>query len=151
MRGETSVMSSDIRTLPCAEWAEKLAALHPDDLTSAEHDALGVHLASCSGCAHVYRDYQHLASLVRDLVASEVSPDLLPGLPELPAEQEETNIRSIPASQPGITNSLPTPIPGRRPWRSFKVAVAVIAAGPRAGGATRSFSFSRPGATSRGP
>ncbi len=143
-------MSSDIRTLPCAEWAEKLAALHPDDLTSAEHDALGVHLASCSGCAHVYRDYQHLASLVRDLVASEVSPDLLPGLPELPAEQEETNIRSIPASQPGITNSLPTPIPGRRPWKSFRVAVAVIAAVLVAGVLLGSFALRGQGSTSGG-
>jgi outer membrane protein assembly factor BamB len=121
-------MSSDMRTLPCAEWVEKLAALHPDDLTSAERDELRIHLASCSGCAQVYQDYHHLASLVRDIATSKAPPDLLPGLPELPNEQEETKIRSTPFSQPGTTSSLPARIPGRRPRRAFRVAVAVIAA-----------------------
>lgn len=121
-------MSSDMQTLPCAEWAEKLAALHPADLTSAEQDELSVHLASCDSCAQAYRDYKRLASLVRDLVTTEAPPDLLPGLPELPHEQEETKIWSTPVSQPGITASLPARIHGQRPRRKFRVAVAVIAA-----------------------
>ena len=121
-------MSSDMRTLPCPEWAEKLAALHPVDLTSAEQDELSVHLASCSSCAQAYKDYKHLASLVRDLATAEAPPELLPGLPELPDEQEETKIRCIPVSQPGITASLPARIDGQRPQRKFRVAVAVIAA-----------------------
>jgi outer membrane protein assembly factor BamB len=121
-------MSNDMRTIPCAGWAEKLAALHPYDLTSAEQDALKAHLASCSSCAQVYRDYKHLASLVRDLAISEVPPELLPGLPELPNEQEETRVRPILVSQPGITSSLPPGIPGRRSYRTFRVAIAMIAA-----------------------
>src|SRR5215469_741999 len=121
-------MSNDMQTLPCAEWAEKLAALHPTDLTSAEQDELSVHLVSCDSCARAYRDYKRLASLVRDLATAEVPPELLPGLPELAYEQDETEIRSIPISQPGITASLPARIHGQRPRREFRVAVAVIAA-----------------------
>ncbi|MGB8347527.1 MAG: PQQ-binding-like beta-propeller repeat protein [Ktedonobacteraceae bacterium] len=121
-------MSSDTRSIPCAEWAEKLAALHPDDLTPAEQDELRSHLAVCSDCAQVYRDYHYLASMVCDLAASEATPDLLPELPELPNVQEEAAMRDIPVFQPGITSSLPTRVPGQRPRRIVSIAAAVIAA-----------------------
>ncbi len=121
-------MSNDIRNIPCTKWAEKLAALHPGDLTAIERDELRVHLASCRVCAQTYRDYLHLATLVRDLATAEIPADLLPGLPQLTAEQEETGIGSIPIVQPGITFSRPSRMPERRSWRAPRITLAAIAA-----------------------
>lgn len=121
-------MSSDIRNIPCSEWAEKLAALHPDDLAPTEQDTLSAHLASCSGCAQTYRDYHHLANLVRDLSNAEIPADLLPGLPGLTDEQGALGIEDIPVAQPGITFSRPTRIPERRSWKVPGIAFAAVAA-----------------------
>lgn len=121
-------MSNDTRSLPCAEWAEKLAALNPGDLTESEQDALRTHLASCSNCAQVYQDYHHLANLVRDLVVSDVTPDTMPELPELPNEQEEPSISDSPAYQPGVTSSLPTHVSRRQPRKIVSIVAAVAAA-----------------------
>lgn len=134
-------MRSDMQTLACAEWIEKLAALHSDDLTPAEQNELSVHVASCSGCAQVYRDYHHLASLVRDLVTSEIPPDLLPRLTGFPDEQEETKIQSTPISQPGIRPSLPARTHGRRHHKVARVVVAAIAAVLAAGVLLGSFAL----------
>lgn len=121
-------MSSNLRNNPCAEWAEKLAALHPDDLTSTEQDELKTHLASCRNCAEIDQDYRRLASLVRDLATTGVAPELLPGLPELPNEREETTTWSAPVSQPGTIPSLSARPEERRPWRTRKGAIAALAA-----------------------
>ncbi len=121
-------MTSDMPKRPCAEWAEKLAALHPSDLTAVEQDELSTHLASCNACAQVYEDYRHLASLVRDLTAAGAPSGRLPELPYLSDELEEIGMGSASGSQPGVTSSLPTSISGRRPWRASRIALTVLAA-----------------------
>ncbi|HET8846825.1 MAG TPA: PQQ-binding-like beta-propeller repeat protein [Ktedonobacteraceae bacterium] len=122
-------MKSEMQTMPCAAWAEKLAALHPNDLTFAEQDELQEHLASCRNCSQVYRDYHYLASLVQDLAALEAPPDLLLGLPELPDGQGEMQVQDAFVSQTKTTSAVLTRLPRRRPWRASRIAlVAVVAA-----------------------
>lgn len=53
--------------VPCAAWANRLAALHPDDLTSDEQAALKHHLANCSACAAVYAAYQQIDARILSL------------------------------------------------------------------------------------
>lgn len=50
---------------PCPEWADVLAARTPEDLSSAQREALARHLASCPRCAQVSRDYDMLIARVR--------------------------------------------------------------------------------------
>jgi outer membrane protein assembly factor BamB len=61
---------------PCAVWAEKLALLHPDDLLPTEWAALEAHVASCSACASVRRQYTEIARLLRDLPVDDVPQEL---------------------------------------------------------------------------
>ncbi len=50
---------------PCAEWADKLAARHPDDLSAAEAAALRQHVQTCVACASVSRSYALMESAIR--------------------------------------------------------------------------------------
>jgi len=63
--------------LPCDEWAEKLAATHPDDLSLAEQYALNMHIASCVACAAVQAEYQAMRAFIHDVPA----PDSPSGFP----------------------------------------------------------------------
>ena len=56
---------SDSRLLPCEEWAEKLAALHPDDLLPAEREDLRKHMSTCERCVAAFTDYRRMDSLIR--------------------------------------------------------------------------------------
>src|SRR5262245_44002423 len=62
---------------PCAEWA-RLLAPRPEDLSSAEREALDAHLATCAACTAAREDYARMDALIRGLPA----PRPLPGLPE---------------------------------------------------------------------
>src|SRR2546428_4373897 len=61
---------------PCAEWEEKLAATHPDDLSPSDRVALDMHVASCPACATVRAEYQAIDALILDLRGVEPLPDL---------------------------------------------------------------------------
>lgn len=50
---------------PCARWAKKLAAVHPDDLSSEEREKLNKHVARCAACAVVFNDYHKMNTLIR--------------------------------------------------------------------------------------
>jgi hypothetical protein len=63
---------------PCAFWAEKLAATHPDDLAPFERMALETHIASCHACAAVRTEYEAMGRYLEQL------PDVKP-LPAIPA------------------------------------------------------------------
>ncbi|HZU70608.1 MAG TPA: hypothetical protein VFA09_25265 [Ktedonobacteraceae bacterium] len=63
---------------PCAFWAEKLAATHPDDLAPLERIALETHIASCQACATVRAEYEAMGRYLEQL------PDVKP-LPAIPA------------------------------------------------------------------
>lgn len=75
--------ASPITSLPqaCPEWAEKLNALHRDDLPFEERMALRKHLDGCSNCRAVKAEYRALDALITDL---PVEP-----LAEMPARLRE--------------------------------------------------------------
>lgn len=56
---------------PCAAWAEKLAAKHPDDLSQTEWAELEDHLAHCPACAAVRAEYRLMDERIRDYPARQ--------------------------------------------------------------------------------
>ncbi|HEX9132737.1 MAG TPA: hypothetical protein VF844_10625 [Ktedonobacteraceae bacterium] len=69
---------------PCAAWAEKLAATHPDDLSPTEWAALEAHIAHCTACAAIRVEYRLMDDRIRNYPASEAllhspSPPPIPG------------------------------------------------------------------------
>lgn len=56
---------------PCREWANKLAARHPDDLSPADAAALKQHLQTCIACASVSHSYALMESAIRALPIGE--------------------------------------------------------------------------------
>lgn len=64
------------RLMPCTEWAERLAARHPEDISPTDHMALNDHVASCEACAAVHAAYCAMEINVRALPTAS-----LPGLP----------------------------------------------------------------------
>jgi hypothetical protein len=78
---------------PCDEWAERLAAHHPDDLAPDVRAALNTHLKECESCRAVYFGYQHVAQLVEQLPDFSLPAGLPPKLLEewgKPDEDEES-------------------------------------------------------------
>lgn len=59
--------------VPCAQWKEQLAALHPDDLSIHERLALEEHLKECAACRTVFADYQIMRSWHQKAAALSVS------------------------------------------------------------------------------
>lgn len=80
---------------PCPEWADALAALHPDDLSAVEQMELEAHLATCPACLQVRAGYRAMASRIERL------PSVRP-LAELPEQfvREWAAYESIP-TKPG--------------------------------------------------
>ncbi|MFL5625169.1 MAG: winged helix-turn-helix domain-containing protein [Ktedonobacteraceae bacterium] len=66
---------------PCPQWAEKLAALHQDDLSSNDRIALDEHVASCPACSAVRAEYHTMRAFIHDLhvpgFPSKLPPRLL--------------------------------------------------------------------------
>ena len=63
---------------PCAAWAEKLAATHPDDLSPSERAALEAHIAECPACAAVRDEYRLMDTRILDFPARESILNLSP-------------------------------------------------------------------------
>lgn len=70
--------------MPCTEWAERLAARHPADISPADRIALNNHIASCESCAAVQAAYRAMEINVRALPTTS-----LPGLPHESLRQRE--------------------------------------------------------------
>ena len=63
---------------PCMDWALKLSARHPDDLSSSDRLALEEHLLCCHACAEVHTAYQKMEIGIRSLLVSTPAPVLPP-------------------------------------------------------------------------
>jgi anti-sigma factor RsiW len=61
---------------PCPLWEEKLAALHPDDLTPLERKALKKHILSCTACEAVLADYYKMHDLIRKSIIPRRPPEI---------------------------------------------------------------------------
>ena len=68
---------------PCSSWAEKLAATHPDDLTSTERQQLQAHMASCSTCSAIRTEYEIMGHAISQLPTIKPVPRLSPALSNL--------------------------------------------------------------------
>ena len=59
-------------SVPCAQWAKKLAAAHPGDLSSTERAALDKHIQSCLACASVQAEYREMDARILALPPTRV-------------------------------------------------------------------------------
>lgn len=62
--------------MPCAEWVEKLASLHFDDLPPSEKAALEMHLSVCPACKTIHAEYKQDRERISHLSADDVPVDL---------------------------------------------------------------------------
>lgn len=105
--------------VPCAAWANRLAALHPDDLTPDEQVALKHHLASCPACTAVYAAYQQIDARILSLPVVQQSAQQIARVEALITDQ------TAHAPKGKITTTLqehPLP-PARVPTRQARVGV----------------------------
>lgn len=61
--------------LPCTDWAQKLAARRPDDLSLSDRRALHDHLALCGACNEVYAAYQALEASICSVTMKRPTPE----------------------------------------------------------------------------
>lgn len=59
---------------PCQQWAARLAARHPSDLTPGEQRALRSHVATCPACTAVLAEYRAMDAAILALPAVEPLP-----------------------------------------------------------------------------
>lgn len=117
---------------PCPEWTERLAAMHPADLSQSDYVALQQHVRGCSACAIVYAQYRALGSLIRALPASDLSSAIPPRIGSLPNRRSLLNEATEPApgneashrrsSRPFLFSFLTK----RRVWLSLLAAVLLL-------------------------
>ena len=125
--------NNTVRTpsVPCAQWARKLAAAHPCDLSSTERAALDKHIQTCPACASVQAEYREMDA--RILALPPVTP--LTGLPaslqyifpEQPGdEQQHTGKGSAaPIAFPTTMQSTPLmPVSATSPKRLMRLVSA---------------------------
>src|SRR6267142_1270955 len=60
----------------CDDWAEKLAARHPEDLSLSDRAALRQHLLGCPQCADVYANFNTIETRIQSLSTNPL-PSLL--------------------------------------------------------------------------
>lgn len=93
--------------VPCAAWANRLAALHPADLAPDEKAALKKHIAGCSDCAAVYTAYQEVDALIKSLPVVQPFPQRVAQLERMIADQTHDHPRWKPASNTREHRPLP--------------------------------------------
>lgn len=59
---------------PCIDWAQKLSARHPDDLSPSDRIALHEHLALCRTCEEVHTAYNTMEAGIRSLLSTKPTP-----------------------------------------------------------------------------
>jgi len=67
-------MMKEMISMPCADWSQRLAARHRNDLSFTERVALNEHLVFCQACTEVYAAYNTIESRIRSLPAVEPLP-----------------------------------------------------------------------------
>src|SRR5690348_13841703 len=89
----------DDKLVPCANWQERLTALHLDDLSPAERKALNAHMVGCPKCTAAFDE--RMDSLIHKVSVSEsplelpdwlMQNDLAAKLPLLPAHRQYQNL-----------------------------------------------------------
>lgn len=95
---------------PCDEWAESLAAHHPNDLPPDVRAALNAHLRECEACQTVYASYQQVARLVGQVPDFSLPAGLPPKLLE---EWEQSGKDDTPIKMP-LKSTYPLPARQRR-------------------------------------
>lgn len=118
--------------VPCTAWANRLAALHPNDLTPEEQTAVKNHLASCPACAAVYAAYQEVDARILSLPAVQPSLQQIARLEASIADQTQNNPRRKPAAtvqeQPALPARAPTRLARLERRASLLAAVLIVIA-----------------------
>jgi len=86
--------------VPCADWAEQLAAQDTDDLTAAERFALKQHVQSCAACAAVQLFYTQMDADIRSLPSAKPLHSL--SLPALPEANAVLSLQRMNTQAPGL-------------------------------------------------
>jgi len=99
------VLSSQM-PVSCTQWREKLAALHPNDLSPEERAALDQHVAICSNCSAVRAEYEEMNALISHFPAAML-------LATLPSQVQHILEDQHNAEQQGHTawNDIPSSLP----------------------------------------
>ncbi|MEO8973987.1 MAG: PQQ-binding-like beta-propeller repeat protein [Ktedonobacteraceae bacterium] len=136
-----------VMPVPCSEWAEKLAATHPDDLSLSERAALNQHLATCAACAAVRDEYRSMDACILELPAvTPLSKYMVQSerLEEAAKERDETF---------SVTNK-PGPVQSRirlsHVGKTLSSLAAVLVVGVIVGSFVLLFSINRDSATFSG-
>jgi len=95
--------STNLATAPCADWADSLAARHPDDLAPDEQAALQAHLVNCPNCAAVYAAWQAVDAHILRLPAVQPTPQQIARINALVADPAPSTSRRAPVLAPGAT------------------------------------------------
>lgn len=129
--------------MPCPQWAEKLAMLHPEDLSPAEHEELEAHTATCPSCTAVRAHYNDMAALLNNLPVDGVPTDLPPALTQLWEEEDRPRGSGEIVGFPSKTASPDGTLVSRRKKRIIRLArviAAVLVVGVLLGYAVTRFS-----------
>ena len=111
----------------CPQWAARLAALHPGDLTSEERAALQQHISACSTCAAVYAQYQQVDAHILSLPVVQPSPQQISQLEALIADRAAGEPALKPVTSARVPQSRPGRVPAQhRPARSRLSAFAAV-------------------------
>lgn len=119
----------ELLPMPCHTWAEKLAAVHPDDLTGEERAALEQHVQSCDACAAALAEYRHMDAAILALPPVEPLPALPLALQQVFGEEEthDSQLQSLPPSRiRSFRPSLPHIRPRTKRWIRLASAVAAV-------------------------
>lgn len=126
--------SSQQMPRPCPQWAARLAARHPDDLTPDEQRALRRHAATCPSCAAVLTEYDAMDAGILALPAVEPLPfasveSIVSAL--IPATMNSQGAPPLTREQQRARSDMPARF---RPVARFaSLAVAVLFVGAIAG------------------
>ncbi|HEV2472421.1 MAG TPA: PQQ-binding-like beta-propeller repeat protein [Ktedonobacteraceae bacterium] len=108
---------------PCHTWAEKLAAIHPDDLSIEDRAALDQHIQTCAACAAALADYRRMDAAILGLPPVEPLLALPPALQQAFGDLEESGELQQSYSSP------PRPVrvqPRASRWVRLASAVAAV-------------------------
>ena len=129
--------SNEVMPVPCAAWAEKLAAL-PGDLPAEERAALAGHILTCSMCAAVQAAYRAMDASI--LALPPVMPLAVGELPDLfgiatESGEDKAPAPMTPAARAGASATRAEARKRSRGWvRVVSGVAAVLVVGTLLGG-----------------
>src|SRR5947209_20493551 len=86
----------------CQNWAGKLAARHPDDLSLSERTELDQHLSECAFCASTYALYNSMETRLRALPQAGPLPSLIGLLQQIKQNREPCSESTHPIQEKSI-------------------------------------------------